>query len=44
LNVRGNSLTNLEFLVNLENLEKLELDGNPELAELTKTLKDYQGN
>jgi Leucine-rich repeat (LRR) protein len=41
LNVRNNSLTNLEFLINLEKLEVLELDGNPELIE---TLKPYGGN
>ncbi|RHZ35829.1 leucine-rich repeat domain-containing protein [endosymbiont GvMRE of Glomus versiforme] len=28
LNVRRNLLTNLEFLINLENLEELEIDGN----------------
>jgi len=41
LNVRDNSLTNLEFLATLENLEELELDGN---AELIKTLKPYKGD
>ena len=41
LNVRNNSLTNLEFLINLEKLEVLELDGNPELIEI---LKPYQGD
>jgi len=41
LNVRKNLLTNLEFLANLEKLEKLELNGNPELIEI---LKPYNGN
>jgi len=36
LNVRSNSLTGLEFLVKLENLEILELDGNTKLIEILK--------
>ena len=32
LNVQGNSLTSLEFLANLENLEKLEIDNNAEIG------------
>ncbi|MCE8163173.1 MAG: hypothetical protein I3273_02955 [Candidatus Moeniiplasma glomeromycotorum] len=39
LNVRNNSLTNLEFLLNLENLEALEVDGNTELVEILKPYK-----
>jgi hypothetical protein len=41
LNVRSNSLTNLEFLVSLENLEEPEVDGNTELVEI---LKPYQSD
>lgn len=41
LNLRNNSLTNLKFLANLDNLEELEIDGNAELVEI---LKPYQGD
>jgi hypothetical protein len=41
LNVSDNSLTNLEFLISLEKLEKLELERNAELIEI---LKPYQGD
>ncbi|CAI2177391.1 3979_t:CDS:2 [Funneliformis geosporum] len=41
LNLSSNSLTNSEFLANLESLEKLELDGNTELTELIeKSIKE----
>jgi hypothetical protein len=45
LDVRNNLLTNLEFLANLENLEKLEIDNNTEvnsgLEYLPKSLKEF---
>ena len=41
LNVRTNSLTSLEFLLNLRNLTELEITGNPELI---KILKPYNGD
>ena len=41
LNVRSNSLTSLEFLVNLRKLTELEIEGNPELIEI---LKPYKGD
>jgi len=40
LNVRRNSLTNLEFLKNLENLEELEIDGNDKLSEILEPYED----
>jgi hypothetical protein len=46
LNIRSNSLTNLEFLKNLESLEELEIDGNAQLVEILRPYKnewkDYQ--
>jgi Leucine-rich repeat (LRR) protein len=45
LNIRNNSLTNLEFSTNLESLEKLEIDYNKEinngLEYLPKNLKEF---
>lgn len=41
LNVRKNSLTSLEFLVNLRKLTELDIAYNPELAEI---LKPYGGD
>jgi hypothetical protein len=41
LDIADNSLTNLEFLISLENLEKLKLERN---AELVKILEPYQGD
>jgi len=45
LNIRKNSLTNLEFLTNLESLEKLEVDYNNEINSgldcLPKNLKEF---
>jgi len=41
LNIRSNSLTNLDFLLSLENLEELDLHGNTQLIEL---LKPYNGD
>jgi len=40
LNIRNNSLTNLNFLVNLENLAELKMDGNTQLAEILKPYKN----
>lgn len=46
LNVRSNSLTNLEFLISLKNLEELEINGNTQLIEILKPYsndwKSYQ--
>jgi Leucine-rich repeat (LRR) protein len=41
LDVSDNSLTSLEFLASLKNLEELEVDGNPKLIEI---LKPYKGD
>lgn len=45
LNVRSNYLTNLEFVVDLEHLEELEIDGNSEidsgLEYLPKNLEEF---
>jgi len=40
LNIRTNSLTNLEFLKPLKNLEELELDGNTEINSDLEYLPD----
>jgi hypothetical protein len=37
--IRNNDLSNLNFLVNLENLEQLDIEGNPQLVEILKTYK-----
>jgi len=40
LNVRTNRLDKLDFLLYLENLEKLELEGNDKLIEILKPYKN----
>jgi hypothetical protein len=38
--VRTNSLTSLEFVKDLENLEVLEVDGNDKLTEILESYAD----